>query len=80
MILVADRCALSPQCMTDMKRGIIKVVSEFVILDQEEAVDLNMTADEATGALFSVSIPVRRVKPGVPQLGPPAPRWPDAQI
>ena len=64
MILVADRCALSPQSMSDMKSEIVRVVSEFVVVDQGEAVDVNMTNDEEMGTIYSVSIPVKRVKPG----------------
>lgn len=65
MILVADRCALSPQSMSTMKEEIVRVVSEFVIVDQGEAVDVNMTNDEEMGTIYSVSIPVKRIKPSV---------------
>jgi cell division topological specificity factor MinE len=65
MILVADRCALSPQSMSDMKSEIVRVVSEFVIVDQGEVVDVNMTNDEEMGTIYSVSIPVKRIKPAV---------------
>jgi cell division topological specificity factor MinE len=65
MILVADRCALSPQSMSDMKSEIVRVVSEFVVVDQGEAVDVNMTNDEEMGTIYSVSIPVKRIKPAV---------------
>ena len=65
MILVADRCALSPQSMNDMKAEIVRVVSEFVVVDQGEAVDVNMTNDEEMGTIYSVAIPVKRIKPAV---------------
>ncbi len=65
MILVADRCALSPQSMNDMKAEIVRVVSEFVIVDQGETVDVNMTNDEEMGTIYSVAIPVKRIKPAV---------------
>ena len=38
------------------------MVSEFVVVDQGEAVDVSMTADEEQGTVFSVAIPVKRVK------------------
>ena len=69
MILVADRCALSPQSMNDMKAEIVRVVSEFVIVDSGETVDVNMTNDEENGTIYSVAIPVKRIKPAV---SPPA--------
>ena len=63
MILVADRCALSSQSLAEMKSKIVEVVSEFVVVDQGEAVDVSMTADEEQGGtVFSVAIPVKRVK------------------
>ena len=62
MILVADRCALSSQSLAEMKRKIVEVVSEFVVVDQGETVDVSMTADEEQGTVFSVAIPVKRVK------------------
>jgi cell division topological specificity factor MinE len=63
MILVADRCALSSQSLAEMKSKIVAVVSEFVVVDQAETVDVNVTAaDEDTGTVFSVAIPVKRVK------------------
>ena len=65
MILVADRCALSPQSMNDMKAEIVRVVSEFVVVDAGEAVDVNMTNDEENGTIYSVAIPVKRIKPAV---------------
>ena len=65
MILVADRCALSPQSMNDMKAEIVRVVSEFVVVDSGETVDVNMTNDEENGTIYSVAIPVKRIKPAV---------------
>jgi hypothetical protein len=49
--------------MSDMKSEIVRVVSEFVVVDQGEAVDVNMTNDEEMGTIYSVSIPVKRIKP-----------------
>lgn len=64
MILVADRCAMSGQAMTEMKQRIIEVVSDFVDVDEELGVEVNMSQDpEVQGTMYAVSIPVRRVKP-----------------
>ena len=50
MILVADRCALSPQSLTEMKAAIVRVVSTYVVVDQGEEVDVSMTNDAELGA------------------------------
>ena len=62
MILVADRCSLPAESLSSMKSNIVKVVSEFVEVEGEETVDVNMTTDKELGTIYSVSIPVRRVK------------------
>lgn len=63
MILVADRCAMSSGSMEMMKTKIVEVVSEFVEVDVETGIEVNMTADPDQGTMYAVSIPVRRVKP-----------------
>lgn len=62
MILVADRCALSPQALSDMKAAIVRAVADFVVVDTEEPVAVSLTTDSEAGAIFAVNIPVRRVK------------------
>jgi cell division topological specificity factor MinE len=66
MVLVADRCALSPQALSDMKEAIVRAVSDFVVVDAGEGnVDVTLqTNEEDAGALFSISIPVKRVRAG----------------
>ena len=65
MILVADRCAMSGQAMSEMKMRIVEVVSDFVDVDEEMGIEVNMSQDPdgVGGTLYAVSIPVRRVKP-----------------
>lgn len=63
MILVADRCGLSPVCLDEMKESIMGAVSEFVEIDSDDEIEINMTQDDATGLIYSVAVPVRRVKP-----------------
>lgn len=62
MILVADRCAMSPQSLSEMKGRIVDVVSDFVEVDGEDSVDVSMSADAELGTLYAVSIPVKRVR------------------
>lgn len=63
MILVADRCGLSPMCLTEMKESIMEAVSEYVEIDSDDEVEISMTSDEDAGLIYSVAVPVRRVKP-----------------
>ena len=64
MILVADRCAMSGRAMAEMKRQIVDVVQTFVDVDEEAGVEMSTTQDPgSSGTLYSVSIPVRGVKP-----------------
>jgi len=62
MILVADRCSMSPESLSEMKGRIVNVVSDFVEVDQANNVDVSMSADPELGTLYAVSIPVKRVR------------------
>lgn len=68
MILVADRCGLSPTSLMDMKESIVEAVSEFVEIDAEGEIDISMTTDEETGLVYSVAVPVKRVRSRMPTL------------
>lgn len=63
MILVADRCGMSPAGLTEMKRNILNAIEEFVDIDSEEQIDVSITADPEVGTVYSVAVPIRRVKP-----------------
>lgn len=63
MILVADRCSMSPVTLNEMKSTIVDALANYVIIDDQEGVDLSVTADPKLGTLYSVCVPVRRVKP-----------------
>ena len=65
MILVADRCALSEQNMEQMKDTIVEALEEYVEVDKAEEVDLAVSNDSDMGVVYSVSVPVRRVKPAL---------------
>lgn len=51
MILVADRCTLPVSSLTTMKTEIVKAVSQFVEVEGEETVDVNLTRDDALGTV-----------------------------
>ena len=63
MILVADRCGLSPGSMEQMKLSIMKSLESFVDIEALEKIDINVTSDDALGTIYSVNVPVSRVKP-----------------
>lgn len=63
MILVADRCGMNQSSLYEMRHSIVQVVSEFVEVEGEEMVDVNVSADGDQGTIYTVSVPVRRVKP-----------------
>ncbi|KAK9824795.1 hypothetical protein WJX74_009346 [Apatococcus lobatus] len=63
MILVADRCGMNETSMLMMKNRVLAAVADFVDIAAEEQVHVNVTMDEAVGTVYSVSMPVKRVKP-----------------
>ncbi|KAH7307452.1 hypothetical protein KP509_22G059600 [Ceratopteris richardii] len=63
MILVSDRCAISEDAKRKIVDNVVLSLSAFVEIDSEENVQLNVSADADVGTLYSVIVPVRRVKP-----------------
>ena len=63
MILVADRCGMNETSMLAMKSRVLAAVADFVDIAAEEQVMVNVTMDESVGTVYSVSMPVKRVKP-----------------
>lgn len=63
MILVADRCAMSNSTLTDMKSSIVSAVSNYVEVATDDRVEVNVTTDSDMGTIYSVAVPVKRVKP-----------------
>lgn len=63
MILVADRCGMSSDSLAGMKESIVRAMSDFVEVEAEEAVETNMSMDPEVGTIYSVAVPIRRVKP-----------------
>ena len=63
MILVADRNSLSEEVMEDMKQTIVTALEDYVEIKNERDIDLSMTSDGDDGAVYSVSVPVKCVKP-----------------
>eukprot|EP00798_Chlamydomonas_sp_ICE-L_P014525 gene14525-20556_t len=65
MVLVADRCGMSPASLSDMKASIMKALEGYIDIDCEESIDVAISSDPLNGTVYSVNIPVKRVKANV---------------
>ncbi|CAA7019489.1 unnamed protein product [Microthlaspi erraticum] len=63
MILFSDRCAVSDEAKRKIVNNIVHALSDFVEIESEEKVQLNVSTDGDLGTIYSVTVPVRRVKP-----------------
>ncbi|CAL1360318.1 unnamed protein product [Linum trigynum] len=63
MILFSDRCAVSDEAKRKIVNNIVHALSEFVEIESQDKVQLNVTTDTDLGTMYSVTVPVRRVKP-----------------
>ncbi|KAK9114442.1 hypothetical protein Syun_021239 [Stephania yunnanensis] len=63
MILFSDRCAVSDEAKRKIVSNIVGALSDFVEIDSEEKVQLSVSTDSDLGTVYSVTVPVRRVKP-----------------
>ncbi|GAB4813653.1 hypothetical protein N2152v2_000699 [Parachlorella kessleri] len=63
MILVADRCGMSQESLQDMRQNIVRVVADYVDIEAEDLVEVNLSVDPELGTIYSVAVPVKRVKP-----------------
>ncbi|MHB9144088.1 MAG: cell division topological specificity factor MinE [Symbiobacteriia bacterium] len=60
LVLVHDRANVSPQFLEMLKNELIRVISEYMEID-DRTMDVNLTTSENSVALVA-SIPVRRMK------------------
>ncbi|KAK2636128.1 hypothetical protein Ddye_030920 [Dipteronia dyeriana] len=63
MILFSDRCAVSDEAKRKIVKNIVHALSDFVEIESQDKVQLNVSTDTDVGTIYSVSVPVRRVKP-----------------
>ena len=54
---------MNQSSLYEMKQSIVNVVSDYVDIEAEELVEVNISMDVALGTVYSVAIPVKRVKP-----------------
>ncbi|KAD2393644.1 hypothetical protein R6Q59_012064 [Mikania micrantha] len=62
MILFSDRCAVSEEAKQKIVSNIVNVLSDFVVIESQDKVQLSVSTDPALGTIYSVTVPVRRVK------------------
>lgn len=62
VVLVADRVGMTPESFEEMKRSIVDALGRYVELSSDGDVQVSVSQDEAMGAVYSVSVPVRRVR------------------
>lgn len=62
LVLVHDRANVSPQMMEVLKDDMIKVISNYMEINERE-MEITLTNDESSVALVA-SIPIERVKHG----------------
>jgi septum formation topological specificity factor MinE len=63
MILISDRCSVNDDAKRRIVTNIVGALSDFVEIESEEKVQLNVTSDPDLGTVYSVTVPVRRVRP-----------------
>lgn len=63
MILFSDRCAVSDEAKRKIVGNIVRALSDFVEIESQDKVQLSVSADTDLGTIYSVTVPVRRVKP-----------------
>ncbi|KAG6513925.1 cell division topological specificity factor homolog, chloroplastic-like [Zingiber officinale] len=63
MILFSDRCDISDEAKQKIINNVIGALSEFVEIDSQDKVQLNVSTGTDLSTLYSVTIPVRRVRP-----------------
>ncbi|KAL5582234.1 hypothetical protein UlMin_014676 [Ulmus minor] len=63
MILFADRCAVSDEAKQKIVSNIVGALSDFVEIDSQDKVQLSVSTDSDAGTVYSITVPVRRVKP-----------------
>ncbi|KAL8258318.1 hypothetical protein R6Q59_030359 [Mikania micrantha] len=62
MILFSDRCAVSEEAKQKIVSNIVNTLSDFVVIESQDQVQLSVSTDPTLGTIYSVTVPVRRVK------------------
>ncbi|XP_051145823.1 cell division topological specificity factor homolog, chloroplastic-like isoform X2 [Andrographis paniculata] len=62
MILFSDRCAVSDEAKKQIVSNVVSALSDFVEIESREKVQLGVSTDPDLGTVYSVTVPVRRVR------------------
>ncbi|XP_057947995.1 cell division topological specificity factor homolog, chloroplastic isoform X2 [Malania oleifera] len=62
MILFSDRCAVSDVAKQKIVNSIVHALSDFVEIESQDKIQLSVSTDSGLGTVYSVTVPVRRVK------------------
>ncbi|KAK6116439.1 hypothetical protein DH2020_049901 [Rehmannia glutinosa] len=62
MILFSDRCAVSDEAKQKIVSNVVNALSDFVEIESEDKVQLSVSTDLDLGTIYSVTVPVRRVR------------------
>ncbi|KAE8707344.1 Cell division topological specificity factor-like protein [Hibiscus syriacus] len=62
MILFSDRCAVSDEAKQKIVKNIVHALSDFVEIESKDKVQFSVSTDSDLGTIYSVTVPVRRVK------------------
>ncbi|KAL6537821.1 Cell division topological specificity factor, chloroplastic [Orobanche minor] len=62
MILFSDRCAVSDGAKQEIVSRVVTALSDFVEIESSDKVQLSVSTDPDLGTVYSVTVPVRRVR------------------
>lgn len=62
MILFSDRCAVSEEAKQKIVSNVVTALSDFVEIESQDKVQLSVSTDPDLGTIYSVTVPVRRVR------------------
>ncbi|KAG8498833.1 hypothetical protein CXB51_005675 [Gossypium anomalum] len=62
MLLLSDRCAVSDEAKQKIVKNIVRTLSDFVEMESKDKVQLSVSTDSDLGTIYSVTVPVQRVK------------------
>lgn len=62
MILFSDRCDVSEVAKQKIVSNVVTALSDFVEIESQDKVQLSVSTDPDHGTIYSVTVPVRRVR------------------
>jgi len=62
VVLFSDRAELSPEVYDDLRESVVRALSAYVEISDEEDVNMSVSAVPDMGTVFSVTVPVKRLK------------------